>query len=478
MASRRSQFIVVSNDRHVIRTCQVAAKQTDAFRAVRRVGEPELLPGSLDLNDWLILDLDYADFAGQEWSTRLSALAAQVVATATDDPDGRFDLPNTIIRRFILKRHLDRQLKQLFAEDRDRNPLAGQTPPQIEAPLSQGDIEADASLALQVADFASAVATLDGSRVIEVGLERLSAWFQARLVSIYEFDDERRLLTLVGKTHPYPIDEQISLDQHDRALMVQAVQSRQILRTGNWPGEMPLPGEVVRPTGHAGYLTDSCIIAPLIAGQRRVGVLNLADPAEPVGFNTPLARLIDPICRLMGSALGNARTFRQVKRQARTDPLTGLLNRRSFAAQLEREVQRAKRYGSKLSLAMIDMDELKVVNDTYGHVVGDRVIREGAQRISNTIREIDTAARYGGDEFAVILPSTALPQAERVADRLAAAMANEPCRIHEVEVSVSFSVGLCEYDDGSSASQFVEAADAALYAAKSRGKNCVAAAAR
>jgi diguanylate cyclase (GGDEF)-like protein len=126
-------------------------------------------------------------------------------------------------------------------------------------------------------------------------------------------------------------------------------------------------------------------------------------------------------------------------------------------------------------LALIDMDGLKEVNDMHGHPAGDMLLREAARRIRRTIREIDIPARYGGDEFAVILPSTGLEQARRVANRLTEAMAHRPCQWDHKPINATLSVGVCQYEGQPAAQDLISAADTSLYAAKARGRNCVAA---
>ena len=122
--------------------------------------------------------------------------------------------------------------------------------------------------------------------------------------------------------------------------------------------------------------------------------------------------------QLVGASIGNIKLFEKTQRQAKTDGLTGMLNHRTFYETLEAELRRTQRYGGRLSIIMADVDNLKLINDIYGHRVGDMAIKQIARRIGACIRQIDVAARYGGDEFAIILPNTSVSDAAIVAERM------------------------------------------------------------
>lgn len=159
-----------------------------------------------------------------------------------------------------------------------------------------------------------------------------------------------------------------------------------------------------------------------------------------------------------------------------TDHLTGLSNRRRFERQLSREISRTERYTRPFCLLLIDVDRFKQVNDTYGHTVGDEALRRLAQVLQAGTRGIDTAARVGGEEFAVILPETEMHSGRDVAERLRQA-------ISEMEVPgvgrITASIGIAEFPDSTpSGDDLYDAADTALYEAKNRGRNLVVIAAQ
>lgn len=153
-------------------------------------------------------------------------------------------------------------------------------------------------------------------------------------------------------------------------------------------------------------------------------------------------------------------------RQMITDGLTGLFNDSHFRNTLQWEVDRANRYGRRLSMAMIDLDHFKPLNDRHGHLAGDQVLREFARLLQLTQRESDLAARYGGDEFVLILPETGIEGAHRLMQRLRGQIEAAPWRFDGVPMVVTSSMGAAELRQGQTAGQFLREADQALYADK------------
>jgi diguanylate cyclase (GGDEF)-like protein len=145
---------------------------------------------------------------------------------------------------------------------------------------------------------------------------------------------------------------------------------------------------------------------------------------------------------------------------ARTDPLTGVPNRRVWEEELPRELERPRRMGTGLCLAMIDLDNFKDYNDRHGHQAGDLVLKEAASAWRTEVRSTDLLARYGGEEFVLLLPACALDDAVQIVERL-----------RLVTPLVTCSVGLARWDFQEASSQLVERADQALYAAKAEGRN-------
>lgn len=168
----------------------------------------------------------------------------------------------------------------------------------------------------------------------------------------------------------------------------------------------------------------------------------------------------------------------RLREQAERDGLTGLYNHRFFVDALEREFARARRYHRQFSLLMLDLDGFKSINDTCGHPQGDQVLRQTAQLLLQTVRFVDVVARYGGDEFVILLPETDLRTASRLAERIIDEVRRNPFLYEDKVYPVSASLGVaCYHPDQASAGTLLKEADRALYDAKRKGRNRVSTAA-
>ncbi len=194
---------------------------------------------------------------------------------------------------------------------------------------------------------------------------------------------------------------------------------------------------------------------------------------------------ISPLRDINGQIVGAIEIIRDVterkrleeelRRLATQDPLTGLLNRRHFFILAEQEYERFLRYQRPLALFMVDIDHFKAVNDRYGHLVGDEVLRAVASRIRNGLRQVDILARYGGEEFVLLLPETDLETARALAERLRISVAELQIDTKEGTVSVTLSLGVAAISNGISIpfEQLLDVADRLLYQAKQAGRNRV-----
>ena len=212
------------------------------------------------------------------------------------------------------------------------------------------------------------------------------------------------------------------------------------------------------------------LAVPLVNEDEPLGYLAVYSHQGRMAFGHRAAADLTELAHRAGPAIENARRFREARQLADLDALTGLHNRRYFHEMLAREVARSHRYGRSLALVVFDLDDFKAVNDRVGHLAGDAVLAEAAERVRQVVRSADIACRVGGDEFAVILPESSLVDADQLCKRLEAAISAGPVgqagRLH-------LSAGVTEIRPDDDAVTFFERADGALYSAKAAGKGKV-----
>jgi diguanylate cyclase (GGDEF)-like protein len=181
----------------------------------------------------------------------------------------------------------------------------------------------------------------------------------------------------------------------------------------------------------------------------------------------------DTIFKYIGGSDVEAQYHETIYKMTITDHLTGVGNKRYLLETLDREIPRAQRHGRNLSALMMDIDLFKEVNDTFGHLVGDAVLKDIATIVRAKLRPDDTFVRYGGDEFAAVLPETLLQDAVATAERLRQVVMDHKFTIEGETIQVTISVGVIEFQKGWANDQLIKAADEMLYQAKHDGRNCV-----
>jgi two-component system cell cycle response regulator len=214
---------------------------------------------------------------------------------------------------------------------------------------------------------------------------------------------------------------------------------------------------------------------PVVSGQRLAAVLLLGGRAV-ARLTSESESFLHQVANQAHMVLANSRLFERVRNLSVRDSLTGLFNHRYTMELLGREMDRGERYPQPLSLLMIDIDHFKLVNDSFGHLAGDAVLREVTRVIATGLRSVDSLGRYGGEEFAAILPHTAIDQARVIAERVRFNVEQAAFTVQGRQVPVTVSIGVASHPAAgvATAAELVRAADQALYEAKQAGRNRVA----
>jgi len=218
----------------------------------------------------------------------------------------------------------------------------------------------------------------------------------------------------------------------------------------------------------------SYMLFPMISGTKNLGCIGIGSKNEGV-FDVDDLRIISFVGCELAHVFANIKLILHIRDISIKDTLTDLYNRRYFDEILRHEYLRAKRYNLPLSLIMIDIDYFKSINDTFGHLTGDKVLRELASLIKNSVRRVDVVSRFGGEEFSIILPNTPLEKASKMAERLRKIVEKHPILINKnKKINITISAGISSLrEDTSSEKELLEEADKALLKAKMSGRNKV-----
>ena len=305
-------------------------------------------------------------------------------------------------------------------------------------------------------------------RVVEQASRTLAA--ERVAVALYR-SDERRLAVAAARGYPLATVKDVRI-QPGEWVMGHVYASRRAVVVRDVRRLRPLPAAMRR------YRSVSFAAVPIVADGCVVGVLSATDKIEAGPFtrrDVAALRAIGGVAALGLTAARSEAEALRLTHAATIDSLTGLSNRQSFDVRLREEIERAKRSSGTLAVLMIDIDDFKAVNDTNGHPAGDAVLQAASDVLRSIVRVFDVCARYGGDEFAIVMPNSECAStsaaAERIRERIATSYERDARLAGLWRVTVS--VGVATMCDGETAEEIVRRADDSLYRAKAAGKNCV-----
>jgi diguanylate cyclase (GGDEF)-like protein len=218
--------------------------------------------------------------------------------------------------------------------------------------------------------------------------------------------------------------------------------------------------------------SGSFAAVPIRHGGDNLGILALTRP-ESDPLTDVEVRFLSAVAATIALTIRHTALVDELRESSTHDELTGLANRRLLRARLEREIARARRYGTELALLMLDIDHFKQLNDRFGHPTGDAVLRDISRVLEDGVRSVDTVARAGGEEFVVLLPRTDAEAAARVADKLRELVAAHEVDTLEGKARITMSLGVALLQEGEGAASLLARADRALYDAKEAGRDRV-----
>ncbi|VAX24133.1 hypothetical protein MNBD_NITROSPINAE03-908 [hydrothermal vent metagenome] len=319
----------------------------------------------------------------------------------------------------------------------------------------------------KLVSFAHNINVLDIDTMAEAIKNELGELVTADRFSVFTTDKDGGHFRLIAHNHEENEMDGLEMDFDKSPLMAEALRRMEEVSESDFSSSR-FTTDVKRDK----YTDDYALCLPLQAGSELLGVLNINGNSN--GFFDNLEfNFVALIAEILSASLKNLRQLELLRHLAITDGLTSLLNHRVFHERLSSEFDRSKRFKQPLSLMMADIDFFKKVNDTYGHPVGDQILKAIADKLKAHLRTVDVVARYGGEEYAMLLPQTDAGMARVVAERIRTDIESESFATDKGKLKVTVSLGICDTTAGDfdSGAQLLSKADEALYKAKNGGRN-------
>ena len=466
----KSAKILLIDDEPIIRETLCAILKEDGYEVfIAESGAPAIEYAKENDFDVAIIDLKLPDMDGTSVLHSIrefnpSVCAILITAYPTTESAIRaiqeeayeyitkpFDIAHVklVIKRGLEEKHLARENKRLLRNLKsEKNKL---------------------ETMLQIGHAMSSILNLE--ELSEFIVKKITDVLKVKICSLMLIDREDKTLSIkaaiglgdaVIRTTKIKLGQAISgwVAQHGEPVLVSDIENDVVFGRTNLPQ----------------YETKSLLCIPLRVKERILGVVNITDKTihgQQNIFIEEDLRFLTVICNYASISIENAQLYGEVKNLAITDGLTNLYNHRYFQTHIQTEVTRVQRYPHPLALIMFDIDAFKLFNDTYGHPLGDLVLSRIAREIKINVRKVDIACRYGGEEFAVILPETKLEEAVHVAEKIRSSV--EALRFETgrgiKKKKMTISGGVAYFKSGMSKEDLVKYADESLYKAKTGGKN-------
>lgn len=328
-------------------------------------------------------------------------------------------------------------------------------------------------LLLRLSNFSCAITSvLNLEQLANVVIEWIEEIFQVKRVSLMLLDKARKDLFIWATSEQKEELKEVRVE-FGQVFAGWVAKDGKPLLVKNVDSEFPAFSK----TKLGRYQSKSFIISPLKIQDKTIGVINLTERQGPDVFSEEDTRLLSLVNAMIALQVERIQLLEQVENLSTMDSLTGLVNHRYFQERLNEEIDRVQRYRRPCSLIILDIDNFRQYNEDYGYAMGDRFLAEMADVIKNNVRKVDMVARFGGEEFAVLLADTGKKQAgfvaEKLREKIASSVFVEKRKSSLGMTRLTVSVGVAEYNIRNTKEEFVQQAQDALLAAKQKGRNRV-----